>query len=148
VRSLFLMLLLSAACPARRAPWTVTPSQGAAWDAVARAIIERVKAVTGDKSGRLAAGGAIHVHTPPDWITLCEGRDPTHVSGCNAAGRIDILLYPGVGLGPGAEKTALAHEACHLGGETGGGVFGGPVDQLNEADANACAAKALIGEDK
>jgi hypothetical protein len=116
-----LPLLLLCACATPRGPWTVT---GADWPVQqwADAAIH----LTGDRSGHLQAGGRVIV--APDITAMCGF--PAY--GCGGPRLIYVQDVQPV------ERSALAHEFCHLGLQHGGG-WGGPVVLATEPQADACA---------
>lgn len=116
-------VLVLAACGPAPGPWTV---EGAEWNV--RPWVEAAISVTGDRSELLAAGGRIVVL--PDLTAACGF--PAY--GCAAPG----LIY--IEAGRPIERSALAHELCHL-GLTHGGGYSGPVVRPTEQEADAAAAQ-------
>jgi len=125
-------LLLLTACGLPPGPWVVegVPPPDAA------EVVAAVKLVAPDHAGLLAAGGVIATHAGGEW---CAGIPTDRVAGCAFFRRVFVRVEPDRGWGPGAWRTALAHELCHQGNAdvSGEALF------WSEPLAEACAARAF-----
>lgn len=142
---LILALLLLVGCATPRGPWVVRDHLPEEFGPQTLAMIEAAKAVTPDAKGWLARGGTVWWHSGSETVldSYCGARPGAIITGCSFPGRVDVLFWPWAPLNHGTNppditRTALAHELCHIGLETGGG-YGGPVRIPSEEQADACA---------
>ncbi len=127
-------LLLLTACAVTHRPWNV---QGGTADEqrVALELAEAAKRATPDRQDYLAYGGTILIVPVAEADARCGGPGS---AGCGWPGEI-VVLWPHPRLpGAGFERSALAHELCHLGLARGINWWG-TVYEVPEAQADACA---------
>ena len=134
-RVLLTLALVATSCAAPNGPWRVQGVASAAEEAQALQLVEAARAVLPDEKGWLAQGG--HIYLFPDVRGVCSVPPPKVPTGCCTTGRVWVLHPHPVG-GYDVARSALAHELAHLGLASGGG-FGGPLDLVSEARADAGA---------